>query len=64
MTISSTAVTSAETPGVGAVLLQEIERLGGNIAANASREQMSYTIDCLKVSHNRAALRGRASHTG
>lgn len=28
--------------------LQDVERLGANIAANASREQMSYTVDCLK----------------
>jgi processing peptidase subunit alpha len=27
-----------------------VELLGANIIANASREQMSYNIDCLRVS--------------
>jgi hypothetical protein len=26
----------------------QVELLGANIAANGSREQMSYTIDCLR----------------
>ncbi|KAJ9520796.1 hypothetical protein QJQ45_013974, partial [Haematococcus lacustris] len=30
-------------------IMKGVERLGGNIAANASREQMSYTLDCLKT---------------
>ena len=34
---------------------QEVEKIGSNIMANASREQMSYTTDCLKT-HAPAAL--------
>eukprot|EP00197_Chlamydomonas_leiostraca_P004553 CAMPEP_0202861894 /NCGR_PEP_ID=MMETSP1391-20130828/3130_1 /ASSEMBLY_ACC=CAM_ASM_000867 /TAXON_ID=1034604 /ORGANISM="Chlamydomonas leiostraca, Strain SAG 11-49" /LENGTH=548 /DNA_ID=CAMNT_0049541343 /DNA_START=16 /DNA_END=1662 /DNA_ORIENTATION=- len=30
-------------------IMKEVERLGSNIAASASREQMSYTVDCLKT---------------
>ncbi|GBF91706.1 mitochondrial-processing peptidase subunit alpha [Raphidocelis subcapitata] len=30
-------------------LMKEVELIGANILANASREQMSYTIDCLGV---------------
>jgi hypothetical protein len=37
------------------LLLLQVEVLGANIAANGSREQMSYTIDCLR-SHVPAAL--------
>jgi hypothetical protein len=33
----------------------QVEQMGANIAANGSREQMSYTIDCLR-SHAPAAL--------
>lgn len=29
-------------------VMKEVELLGANIAANGSREQMSYTIDCLR----------------
>lgn len=36
-------------------IMKEVELLGANIAANGSREQMSYTIDCLR-SHVPAAL--------
>eukprot|EP00798_Chlamydomonas_sp_ICE-L_P027065 gene27065-2298_t len=31
-------------------VMKEVEKIGSNIMANASREQMSYTIDCLKSS--------------
>jgi processing peptidase subunit alpha len=37
------------------LLLLQVEQMGANIAANGSREQMSYTIDCLR-SHMPAAL--------
>jgi hypothetical protein len=30
------------------LLLLQVEQMGANIAANDSREQMSYTIDCLR----------------
>lgn len=30
-------------------IMQEVEKFGNTIVANASREQMSYTIDCLKT---------------
>lgn len=30
-------------------LVREIEAIGGNTSASASREQMSYTIDALKT---------------
>uniref|UniRef100_A0A383V7X6 Alpha-MPP n=1 Tax=Tetradesmus obliquus TaxID=3088 RepID=A0A383V7X6_TETOB len=36
-------------------VMKEVEQMGANIAANGSREQMSYTIDCLR-SHAPAAL--------
>lgn len=29
-------------------MAMQVEVLGANIAANGSREQMSYTIDCLR----------------
>lgn len=30
-------------------LMREVEKLGANVTASASREQMSYTIDALKI---------------
>ncbi|MEW5299121.1 MAG: hypothetical protein WDW36_002166 [Sanguina aurantia] len=32
-------------------IMKEVERIGSSVIANASREQMSYTVDCLKTSY-------------